>query len=69
MARPQKKNPVAPNLTGQEAHNTLMLLNRVQTTGIQEAMVLGLIAQKLEKIKATDPTVGKTDGEDAPSTD
>lgn len=41
----------APALTSQDAHNILQLLNRVQTTGIQEAQVLGILAHKLTLIR------------------
>ncbi len=61
--------PVVPEITAQDAHNLIQLLDRVQTQGIQEAMVLGILANKLQAIKASDPNVGGPGGEDVPSTD
>ncbi len=39
------------NLTPQDAHNLLNLINRVQVQGIQEAQYVSYIAQKLASIK------------------
>lgn len=42
---------VAPVLTKEEAFNILILLDRVQTRGMQEAALLVTVAQKLHLIK------------------
>lgn len=39
-------------LSPEDAHNLIALLNRVQTTGISEAMCLGVLGQKLQYLKA-----------------
>lgn len=40
-----------PVLTPEEAHNTLLLLNRVTTTGMQEAALLVTLGQKFHALK------------------
>ena len=50
-------------LTQQDAHNILMLLNRVQTKGIQEAQVLGYLANKLNTLRGAFTPEGNN-GED-----
>jgi hypothetical protein len=50
-------------LTPEDAHNVLILLDRVTVTGVNESMLLGVLAQKLARIK------GKFNGKDVPPTD
>ena len=40
-----------PALTAEDAHNAIILLNRVQTRGMQEAALLVTLGQKLSAIK------------------
>ena len=40
-----------PALNQQDAHNLLILLNRVSTTGVNEAQLLAVLASKLTVIK------------------
>jgi hypothetical protein len=40
-------------LTSEDAHNILVLLERVGTTGVQEATLLAIIGQKLTHLKGT----------------
>jgi hypothetical protein len=77
MAKPtaaQKKaleeaqaNAARLTLTPEDAHNILVLLNRVTTTGTQEAMLLAVLAQKLAALKGA--YQGTANGEDAPPVD
>lgn len=53
------------SLTPEDAHNLIVLLNRVSTTGVQEAMLLAILAQKLSGIKGT--FTGAPSGENTPS--
>ena len=55
-------------LTQEDAHNLIVLLNRVQVTGISEAKLLGILATKLEKIKGS-YVPGGPSGENASATD
>lgn len=55
-------------LTQEDAHNLIVLLNRVSTTGIAEAKLLGVLANKLEQIKGS-YIPGGPSGEDASTTD
>ena len=65
--KPQKV-PAVPELTAQDCHNLIQLLNRVQTNGIQEAQVLLFCVNKLDAIKkALDPNQEIGNGEDADS--
>ena len=72
MTAPKKKPqiPVGPQLSAQDCHNIVQLLNRVQTNGIQEAQVLLSVAQKLAQMRQhLDPNFGAENGEDVSSTD
>lgn len=40
-------------LTPQDAHNLLVLLNRVTATGVTEAQIVTVLAAKLTKFKET----------------
>ncbi len=46
-----KAAPEMPVITQEDAHNTLLLLNRVSTTGMQEAALLVTLGQKFHAIK------------------
>lgn len=48
-------------ITPEDAHNTIILLNRVQTTGMQEAALLVTLGQKFHTIKGS-YEVTKQDG-------
>lgn len=62
------KSVAKVELSGQDAHNIIQLLNRVQVQGIQEAQFLSYIATKLNQIKA-DFSPEAPNGEDTPSAD
>ena len=66
MPAKRTPKPKAEGLTPLDAHNILMLLDRVQSKGVQEALVMAHLAQKLNNLRKLDPTIGqKTDGKDA----
>ena len=54
-------------LTPQDAHNILVLLDRVPTKGHTEATLLAILAQKLKQIKGA--FKGEPSGEDITGTD
>jgi hypothetical protein len=65
-AAPAPTRPEVPELTAQDCHNIVQLLNRVQTNGIQEAQVLLHVAGKLSSMKMIlDPNQEIGNGEDA----
>ncbi len=53
-------------ITEEDAKNTLVLLDRVQVTGVQEATVLAVLSNKFREI-ANAPAKEVTDGEDTPT--
>jgi len=66
MTTPKKraiKKAVAnavPVITPEDASNLIVLLNRVTVTGVQEAMCLGVLGNKLQLIKGNfEATNGK----------
>jgi hypothetical protein len=57
----------AQALLPEDAANLLVLLDRVQTKGVQEASVLAICAHKLTVLKGN--YKGATSGKDVPTTD
>ena len=57
------KQAALQQVNPQDAHNILVLLDRVQTTGHREATLLAVLAQKLTLIKGS--YTGEPSGEDS----
>ncbi|MAG24812.1 hypothetical protein CMI47_04460 [Candidatus Pacearchaeota archaeon] len=71
MAKKAASKPQVPEaeLTAQDAHNILMLLNRAETKGIQEAQVLLHVCGKLDAIRGNFEVQEEDNGEDVSSID